>query len=179
MTPATRESDLLAVLGDLVRELAQGGTFLDTTINAVLRGYDDCAPEAYDDVPPEGRSQGASVRIVAAFHARGMHLPAPEVRDVPATAEQIKRAIPERWVAARTIAKRLGFRSEQQASVVGGDAGVKLTPLNHAREPREWSADTPDFVRALDYMARHDRQVQRQCVDHAAQRGAVRYRRVP
>ena len=37
----------------------------------------------------------------------------------------------------------------------------------------------PDFVRALDYMARHDRQVQRQCVDHAAQRGAVRYRRVP
>ena len=170
----TRQTDLLAVLSDLVRELAQGGTFIDTAINAVLRGYDEAAPEVYDDVPPEGRSQGASVRIVAAFHARGMHLPAPEVRDVPATAEQIKRAIPERWVAARTIAKRLGFRSEQRASIT---ADVMLTDAQ--RIDSRWSVQPPDFVRALDYMAQHDRQVQRQCVDHADQRGAVRYRRIP
>lgn len=177
MSPQT---DALAVLRDLVREIAQGGTFLDTTISAVLTAYDDVAPEVYDDIPPEGRSQGASVRIVAAFHARGMHLPAPEVRDVPCTAEQIKRAIPDRWVAARTIAKRLGFRSEQRAGMVDG---VPMTPtVPSARDANGrmlWSPEIPAFVRALDYMAAHDRQIQRQCVDHADQRGAVRYRRAP
>lgn len=160
------QRDLLAVLGDLVREIASSGVFLDTTINAVLSAYDDAAPEVYDDVPPEGRSQGASVRIVAAFHARGMHLPAPDVRDVPATAEQIKRAIPGRWVAARTIARRLGFKSEQQARVTADTPTVE--------GPRR-----PEFVRAIDYLAEHDRQIQRQATDHAAQLGAVRYRRVP
>jgi hypothetical protein len=165
---------LLLVLGDLVRELAQRGTPIDTTINAVLRGYDDAAPEVYDDEPPEGRSQGASVRIVAAFHARGMHLPAPEVRAVPCTAEQIKRAIPERWVAARTIARTLGYRSEQRASVTYDTQLIDLQ-----RSDLRWSMQLNDFVRALDFMATYDRQVQRQCVDHADQRGAVRYRRVP
>lgn len=169
MTPR-EQSEALAVMGDLVAQLAQSGCPIDITVTAVVRAYELADPAVFDDVPPEGMSEGPSARIVKAFAARGMLLPQAPERKHPANGDEILRAIPARWVSSRTIARRLGFRSEQAA---------KITP-----DTRRLRGEHPDdiylpiFVDALNAIVDFaPNKVQRQVTDHNARRGVVRYRR--
>lgn len=165
--------DALDVIGDIVREIAPS-TPLDVMVGCILRAYADTAPDAFDDVPPPGFSEGASVRIVASFAARGMLLPRAPERKAPCDVDEILRAVPEHWVSARTVARRLGFKSEH------GVALAPTVPRGPAWGPTEEEHRLGahgliphlPFVTALDALVEAGR-LRRERVDHA---GGLRVR---
>lgn len=174
MTP-TETTQALAVLTDLATELASTCP-LDIAVGALLLGYERANPSAFDDVPPEGRSEGASVRIVHAFAKRGMLLPQAPERKSACDQEEILRAIPDRWVSAITIARRMGFKSAQAVVLAPTVPRQDIPHDEHHWADRRFPYVEPAFVRAL-YALSQQHLLLRESVDHARQNNVVRYRR--
>lgn len=116
----------LAVLHDLVSDAIQRVS-LEEVISAVLVAVESARPDAFADAPPDGRRTPPSDRIAGMFSRRGMRLSPPRAGATQiADSEEILRAMPAYWITERTLARRLGYRSE---------VAVALSPYVRTAQP--------------------------------------------